>query len=101
MTHHQRFLLLNEIQVKNDPTTNKKVLQNDPVTLQLVPGCFADVARPLWSYVLVLRGVISDPPGAAANTTLVLLHYYVMRGKVEGLCPGSQIWSMIIDFPTL
>ena len=74
-------------------------MQKDPVTLQLLPDCFANVARPLWSEVLVLRGVTFDHPCAAANTVLALLHNHLTKGKVDGLRPGSQIWPVIIAFP--
>ena len=90
MTHHQRFWLMDEVQISNDPKSNKKkVTQKDPITLQLVPDCFADVSRPLWSEVLILRGVMSDHPGSAANTVLALLHSHLTKGKVEGLRPGT------------
>ena len=74
-------------------------MQKDPVTLQLLPDCFANVARPLWSEVLVLRGVMSDQPGSAANTVLARLRSHLTKGKVDGLRPGSQIWPVIIAFP--
>ena len=100
MTHHQRFWLLDEVQINNDPkNSRRRVAQKDPVALQLVPEYFADVARPNWSEVLILRGVMSDSPGAGANTVLALLHSHVTRGKIDGLRPGCQIWPVVLAFP--
>ena len=49
--------------------------------------------------MLILRGVMSDHPGAAVNSALVLLHANVTRDTVDGLRPSSQIWTDIIAFP--
>ena len=46
----------------------------------------------------MLRGVMSDHPGAAA-AVLALLHSHLTKCKVDRLHPGSQIWPVIIVFP--
>ena len=99
-THHQRFWLMDEVQINNDPkNSSRRVAQKDPVLLQLVPDSFADVPRQLWNEVLIIRGVMSDSPGAAANSALVLLHAHIVRGEIEGLRPGGQLWPVVIAFP--
>ena len=56
MTHHQRFWLMDEVQINSEPkNSSRRVAQKDPVLLQLVPDCFADVPRQLWSEVLTIR----------------------------------------------
>ena len=91
---------MNEVQINSEPkNSSRRVAQKDPVLLQLVPDCFADVPRQLWSEVLIIRGVMSNSPGAAANSALVLLHAHIVRGTIEGLRPGSQLWPVVIAFP--
>ena len=45
-----------------------------------------------------MRGVMLDSPGAAANSALVLLHAHIVKGNMDGLRPGSQLFPVMIAF---